>query len=223
MNSACRPAATIGLLVLACILPPTVRATTVKIRTAYPDHEGVSKVLVIVRSAEGQPKEFARELSGPDGSIPTLELEPGIYEAISVYPYGNIPTVVHDFPVGSELAAVEITLMFGSDQKVNLDEITRRVKVLDQNGRPAVNTLVIGRNAEASTGVSAARTDERGLATVSIPVDGALIEILYGKQSWSEPAYYLTHDVGDCRLRCLLQAKSRLQKDQRILTIRVPH
>jgi hypothetical protein len=222
MTSPNQPMATIGLLFLAGILCPTVHATTVKIRTAYPDHEGLPKVLVIVRSVEGQPKEFARELSGHDGSVPPLELEPGVYEAISTYPYGNIPTVVHDFLVGNESAAIEITLTSEGDQKINLNEITWKVKVLDQNGRPAVNALVIGRNAEASTGVSTARTDERGLATISIPVDGALIEVLHGKQSWSEPAYDGGDSVNDCRQRCLTQAKARLQKAAQLLTIQTP-
>lgn len=222
MTSAYQPMATIGLLFLAGILCPTVHATTVKIRTAYPNHVGISKVLVIIRSVEAQPREFARELSGRDGSVTPLELEPGVYEAISIYPYGNIPTVVHDFLVGKESAAIEITLTSGSDEKINVNEISWKVKVLDQNGRPAANALVIGRNAEASTGVSAARTDERGLATVSIPVDGALIEILYRTQSWSEPAYDGDDSVANCRQRCLTQAKTRLQKARQLLTIRIP-
>lgn len=222
MINAYRPVTTICLFCLASIFCPTLHATTIKIRTAYPDHEGVSKVLVIVRSVEGQREEFARDLSGPDGLIPSLELRPGVYEAITTYPYGNILTTVHDFLVGNESAVIEITLNFDSDERINYNEIIWNVQVLDQDGHPAVNALVIGRNAEASTGVSVARTDERGLATVSIPVDGALIEILYGKQSWSEPAYHLT-DNAECRQRCLLQAKTRLQKHRQLLTIRVPN
>lgn len=218
-----RPVATIGLLGLASILCPTALATTVKIRTAYPDHEGVSKVLVIVRSVEGQSKEFARELSGPDGSIRPLELEPGVYEAISLYPYGNIPTVVHEFSVGKEPAAIEITWNVENDHRINLNEISWNVKVLDQNGHPAVNALVIGRNATASTGVSVARTDERGLATVSIPVDGALIVVLYGGETWAEPAYVIGTDAGDCQQRCLLDSKAKLEKRRKLLTIRLPH
>jgi hypothetical protein len=222
MTNAQRYVTTACLFYLASILCPTAHAAAVKIRTVFADQEAVPNVLVIVKSIEGQSEEFARGLSGPDGSIPSLELRPGLYEAIATCPYGHIPTTVHDFLVANEAALIEVTLNPDNDQRINYNKISWNVQVLDQDGHPAVNAVVIGRNAEASTGVSAARTDKRGRATVSVPVDGALIEIIYGKRTWTEPAYGLTDNLGGCRQRCLLEAKARLQKPQQLLAIRVP-
>ncbi|MFZ0978105.1 MAG: hypothetical protein WAN23_01775 [Candidatus Acidiferrales bacterium] len=222
MTNAQRHVTTVCLFCLASISCPTAHAAAVKIRTVFADQEAVPNVLVIVRSIEGRSEEFARGLSGPDGSIASLELRPGLYEAIATCPYGHIPTTVHDFLVANEAALIEVTLSPDNDQRINYNEINWNVQILEQDGHPAVNAVVIGRNGEASTGVSVARTDERGRATVSVPVDGALIEIIYGERTWIEPAYALTEDVGNCRQRCLLQAKARLEKPRQLLTIRVP-
>jgi len=222
MNSAHRLATAIVLFFVVSILSPTLHAATVKIRTAYPDHEGVSKVLVIVRSIEGQRVEFARELSGPEGWIPSLELPAGVYEAIATCPYGYLPTTVFDFSVGDEPATMEIPLRLpATDQTVNLNQMDWHVRVIGDDGQPALNVVVIGRNEDASTGVSVARTDARGLATISVPVDGALIEVISGKQSWSGPAYHLSNRIFDCRMRCLMQSERTLQKLRQPLTIRL--
>lgn len=224
MIRAHRAVATISLFYMAAMLCPTANATTVKIRAAYGDKEGASKMLVIVRSIDGQPKEFARELSRSDGSIAPLELQPGIYEAIATCPYGYIHTAVRDFAVNDQSLEVTISLTVESDQTINFDQIGWRIQVLDHDGRPAANAIVIGRNAEASTGVSMARTDKLGFATLSVPVDGALIAIIYGQRYWTEPAYkYDQTRIGDCRQRCLLQAKARLEQRGQVPTIRVPN
>jgi hypothetical protein len=75
---------------------------------------------------------------------------------------------------------------------------------------------------EASTGTSAVKTDGRGFATVSVPVDGALITVLYHGQTWSEPAYAET-GVADCHSHCLLQAKAALQKRRHLLEVKLPN
>jgi len=217
-----RSVMTVFLFSLANLFLPVAHAARVRIRTVLAEREPVANVLVIVRSIEGQQEEFARALSGPDGSVPSVELRPGIYEAIATCPYGHIPTTVDDFVLGDQPAEVEVLLSIDDDERVNYNQTAWNVQVLDQGGLPAVNAVVIGRNMEASTGVSVARTDRRGRATVSVPVDGAIIEVIYGKRTWTEPAYILTDSVGDCRQRCLLREKARLQRPRQLLSIRLP-
>ena len=192
------------------------------IRAMDPGNDGLPKVLVITRSLEGDRKEVSRDLTGSDGFLQPIELAPGLYETIATYPYGDLKTQVKDFVVipGPSMT-IEIHLNFDSDQRVSLNVIESHVQVFDQEGRPAVRAWVIGRNMEATTGTSVAKTDERGFASVSVPVDGASIIVLYHGESWSEPAYTET-GVADCQNLCLVRAKQELKGRSRILQIRLP-
>jgi hypothetical protein len=157
---------TVITLSFAGLFSASASAATVSIRVMDPGSDGLSKVLVITKSLEGDGKEISRVLSGPDGFVPPIELALGLYETITTYPNGNIRTQVKDFVVTREPLTIEIHLDFDLDQKVNSDVIDWQVRVFDQKGMPAVNAWVIGRNMEASTGTSAVRTDGRGFATV---------------------------------------------------------
>jgi hypothetical protein len=215
---------TVRLLSLVMLLAAPARATTVRIRTMYPDTEALPKVLVVTKSLESDRKEVSRDLTGLDGFGQPMELAPGLYEAIATYPYGQFLTQVEDFVVSpGPSVTIEIHLNIDSDERVNLNAADAHVRVLDRQGRPAVNAWVIGRNADATTGTSVARTDERGLANVSVPVDGALIMVIYHGETWSEPAYsYEQTGIADCTEVCLARAKAKIGKQLRLIEIKLP-
>jgi hypothetical protein len=184
-------------------------------------NDALSNVLVITKSLEGDRKEISRSLSGTDGFVAPMELAPGLYEMIATYPYGNIRTQVKDFVVTPQTRTIETHLDYESDQRVSLDVIDWRVQVLDKQGMPAAGAWVVARNTEASRGTSAVKADARGFANVRVPVDGALIVVLYNGQTFSEPAYTET-GVQDCQNRCLLHAKAELERQRRMLDVRLP-
>jgi hypothetical protein len=184
-------------------------------------NDGLSNVLVITKSLEGDRREISRSLSASDGFVAPVELAPGLYEVIAMYPYGNIRTQVKDFVVTPESHTIEMHLDYESDQRVSLDVIDWQIQVLDRQSKPVAGAWVVVRNAEASTGTSAVKADGRGFANVRVPVDGALITVLYDGQTFSEPAYTETA-VADCQSRCLNHAKAELQRQSHISEVRLP-
>jgi hypothetical protein len=184
-------------------------------------NDALSNVLVITKSLEGERKEISRSLSGTDGFVAPMELAPGLYEMIATYPHGNIRTQVKDFVVTPETRTIETHLDYEWDQRVSLDVIDWQIQVLDRQSKPVAGAWVVVRNAEASTGTSAVKTDGRGFANVRVPVDGALITVLYDGQTFSEPAYTQTA-VADCQSRCLNHAKAELRRQSHISEVRLP-
>lgn len=210
------------LVVLFCnVFCASAGASTVRIQVLDRGTGELSKVLVITRSLEADRKEVSRDLTGTDGFLPPIDVPPGIYESIATFPYGRIMTQVKDFEVTSDSEVVEIHLNYKLDQTINLNAISWHVHVRDQQGHPVPDAWVIGRNGEASTGTTLAKTDRDGDATVSLPCDGALITVLYRGKVWSEPAYQ-EGDVAHCQSHCIIQAKDRLEKSGAHSIVSVP-
>jgi hypothetical protein len=184
-------------------------------------NEALGNVLVITKSLEGDRKEISRVLSGLDGFVAPMDLAPGLYEIIATYPYGDIKTQIKDFVVTPNTHTVEMHLDYELDQHVDLYTIDWKVRVFDRQGNPAVGAWVIARNAEATTGPSVVKVDGRGFAKVRVPPNGALITVLYQRQTWTEPAYTETGAV-DCQSQCLLRAKAELERQRRTLEVRLP-
>lgn len=214
-------AAAAALLGVVVVCSTSVGAATVKIRAVNFGGENLPKALVIVRSLEDPRPEVLRALTGPDGLVPDVEVPPGPYEAIAAYPYGIWQTAVQDFMVGAEPVTLELQLGIDFDQRIRIDVIDWHVKVVDARGRPVANAWVTGRSMDAATGVSVAKTDSHGTATVSIPIDNAWITVLYKGRSSSQSLQPDPHVV-DCQNDCFLRTKAKLKALPRTLTLTVP-
>lgn len=196
-------------------------ATTVRVRTIDPAGEKLSNALVIVRSIDGDQSEVLRALTGANGLAPEVNVPPGAYEAIATYPYGPWTTEVKDFMVQADPVTLELQLGVLPGQTVELDVIDWHVRVADARGRPVANAWVIGRTPDATEGVSVARTDSHGSATVTLHVDEAEVTVLYKGQSYSQH-FYLESGATACAQDCYVRAAKKLRARSRTLTFTVP-
>ena len=197
-----------------------VDATTVTMRAVMSPSlagGGMSGVLVIVRGLDPSTGEVLRALTGAHGLAPELDVPPGLYEAIATDPYSWWQTSVRDFEVQSKPVSLDLPLSMEPDQRVDLNIVDWHVTVVDAKGRRVPNAWVIGRDPDATTGASVAKTDSRGSATVTIPMDDATIAVVYNGRSYSE---HFQPDPGmrNCRWSCLDRAQAKMKKRRRTLT-----
>jgi hypothetical protein len=224
-NSVSEPRRTMSYGVLArliCVLSMvcvSTGAATVTVRVSEAHTGNLAKVLVIVRSLEADRSEVLRALTGPDGLVPAVDVPPGLYEAIATYPYSRHTTIAKDFVIGEKPVMVELKLTHLSDQRVNLNSIDWQISVTNGQGRPVGNAWVTGRDDEASD-VSVTRTDSKGRATVSIPMTGAVITVLYDGFSYTE-GVYVESGITNCEHECALRAAAKLKTHSRTLIFTV--
>jgi hypothetical protein len=206
------------LVVLHCASAGAT-SVTIHLKTWY-GAAGPPKVLVIVRSLESGKGEMSRDLSAPDGSVPPLNLAPGLYEAIATYPYGNWLTQVKDFLVLDKPVAIEFSLNSESVNAVSGNRIHLSVLVLDREGHPVPNAWIIGRDPEAHFG-NTTKSDNHGRATVDIPSDRAEVTVLHNGGSYVQPMNIETGIV-DCENNCILRETGKVNKTLPKVTVRLP-
>lgn len=157
------------------------QATTVKIRITDPaGADGLQKVLVIVQALNGK-GEVTRELTDRIGAIPVLDLQPGLYGAVATFPYGYWATQVREFSVADTPVVLELHMDGSVINEVQVPEALVRVTVLDRDGHPISNALVLGRDPEARFN-HWTRTDPHGEAGVVIGANGADIVAIHEGQ-----------------------------------------
>jgi hypothetical protein len=212
-------AGVLGILMTFCA---SAGAETVSVRATDRAGEKLPGILVVLKSLEDVPWGVSRALTGPNGLVPAVDVPPGLYEAIATDPYGIFETTVKDFMVATKPVKLELQLDVVQDQTVTANAIDWHLRVVDNQNRPVVNAWVTARDSEASTGVGVTTTDSHGRATVTIPIDRAVvITVFYDGQSYSED--FDTHSgVRDCEWRCYLRARAKLKKRPRSLTLAVP-
>jgi hypothetical protein len=156
-------------------------AAPVRIRVTDPAGvEGVDNVLIIVQALNGK-GEVSRDLSNSDGRVAALELPPGVYRVIAVFPYGYWFTQVREFVVADSPIDVVLNMHGAVVDTVQVLELELQVTVIDRDGKPVENALILGRDPEAKFN-HWTRSDTHGHATVKIGVNGADVVAIYKGQ-----------------------------------------
>jgi hypothetical protein len=198
----------------------SVRAATITVRAIAADGEGVSKVLVIVRAPSNPGYEVLRALTEADGSVPEVNVQPGLYEAIATDPYGEWLTAVKDFVVTDAPVKLDLRLDFVQDQSISLGFIDWNVRVVDKQGRP-VNDAWITARTEGEPAVGATATDINGHATIEIPFDyPAIVTVLYNGQTYTE-RIKVDASVRDSENKWFQRERNKLVKRPRAITVSV--
>lgn len=154
--------------------------------------------LVIVQDLNDHEREALRVLSDQSGSVPALDLKPGLYRAIATNPYGMWRTEVHEFlltqsPVKLVLK-VEQMGTHGNGDIVTVGVPEAELQVLTQDGQPASGAAVLARDKEATLNLERRyRTDEHGMVRVQLVGSPTVMVVIYQnklttKEVLSKPA-----------------------------------
>ncbi|HEY1207167.1 MAG: hypothetical protein ABSH46_00925 [Bryobacteraceae bacterium] len=153
-------------------------AAPVRIRVTDPaGAEGLGKVLIIVQALNGK-GEVSRNLSDSNGWAPAMQLPPEVYRVIATFPYGYWFTQVREFVVADSPVEIVLHMDGAVVERVQVPELEARVTVIDKDGKPAENAIVLGRDPEAIFHYWTT-ADANGHATVKIGVNGADIVAIY--------------------------------------------
>lgn len=208
-------------LVVLSICCTSARAATVSVRAIAQDGEGVPKVLVIVRAPANPGYEVLRALTGADGFVPDVNVQPGLYEAIATDPYGGWLTTAKDFVVTDAPVKLDLSLDSVQDQTVSLNFISWNVKVVDKQGRP-VNDAWLTARVEDEPACDVTATGSDGRATITIPFDDpVIVTVLYKGQSYTEQIK-VDAAVRDSESKWFERQREKVKKSQRTVTVSVP-
>jgi hypothetical protein len=124
--------------------------------------------LVILKSLDDNHEVF-RALTNDEGSVPKVDLQPGLYRVVVSFPYGHWKTEVREFFVAQVPAKVTLTVVpTGTQDNVTITGAPiQTIQVLDHSGKPVSGTLVIARDS-AATYEKWYRTDQLGEARVEL-------------------------------------------------------
>jgi hypothetical protein len=167
------------IFVLAALLPvQSSWSATVTVRvTDSVGADRLPKILIIVRSLEGK-GEITRGLTTDDGVFSVVNILPGLYQAISLNPYGYWRSEAHEFVVTEKDVLVEFRLKGSVIDQVAFPEQQITVRVVDQKGNAVPGAQVLGRDIEARF-MRFNTTDEEGRAKVTIPCGESQISVIY--------------------------------------------
>jgi hypothetical protein len=165
--------------------------------------------------------DVCRDLTRPDGSIPDVDIPPGLYEVIATYPYKPYRTRVRDFLAGARPVGITLELEEIPDQRVFISTpvFDLRVRVLDDQSRPVPNARIIGRD-PAAYQLAIATTDKDGRATVRIPSEGAEVTTIYGELHQVDQIK-VKSDTFNCYTKCFSSGTDELSKTPHDLTVRL--
>jgi hypothetical protein len=198
-------------------------ATTVKIRVTDPTGIGIHKALVITTSLERGKGEISRDLTGPDGFAPPLDLPPGKSEVLAMYPRGVLKMMAQDFVVTDKPISLDLPLGLKpvAGQTVIVNGINLHIRVLDPEGHPVPEAWVIGRDLEAKR-LDVVLTDAQGKATVRIPTDGAEVTAIHDGRARAQRINIKTR-IAECgeNSDCVYREMERIRKKPLNLTIRL--
>jgi hypothetical protein len=143
-------------------------ATTVGISTKDRTGDPIANALVIIKSLETG-REVVRVLSDKQGQIPEVDLHRGFYRVIATDPYGLWETKVQELLVTEERRDLSLFL----DAKPTHDNVSflgsrmQTVQVLDRNGKPVSELIVLAWN-ESAIYEKWYKTNEQGEANVQL-------------------------------------------------------
>jgi len=162
-----------------------------EVQVAVTDSHGqpLRNALVIVQDLNHKDHELYRALTNDAGVATPHELPPGLYRAISTYPYSHWRSSVREFLVRD--AAVKVALQMEAaegldDLPVSIGRLT--VHVLDTNGRPAAGARVLVRDAEAHPSSEHwGTTNAEGTTTLDLSETPSTLVVVYHDQLYSFP------------------------------------
>jgi hypothetical protein len=202
------------LLVLSLDRPSSCATVTIR-ATDSVGAENISKVLTIIRSLDGK-GEITRGLTNDSGTFSALNIGPGLYEVISLYPYGYWRPNVTEFVVDEKNVFLQIRLNGGVIDKVALAEREVIVRVVDDKGTPLPKAKVLGRDLGALY-VRFSSTDEQGRATITIPCEDSQIVVIYQGQVAIQDVKETIGGEKDNRSQCASPTKTPTQGSNEIL------
>lgn len=121
---------------------------------------------------------MTRGLTDTSGILSVSDVKPGLYEAISLYPYGYWVPAVREFIVDKENVSLQIRLNGSVRDAVPASERRIAVKVVGSDGSSVKGATVLGRDLTAEF-LKFSSTDENGRATITIPSEAAQIVVVY--------------------------------------------
>ncbi len=163
-----------------------------EVQIAVTDNQGkaLKNALVIVQDLDHQEREIFRVLTGDAGNIAPHSLTPGLYRAISTFPYSHFDTAVREFLVRNEPVKVELRMTAVEDLDdlpVSIGRLS--VHVLDTNGQPAVGARVLLRDAYAHAySEQWGTTDSQGTTTLTITGSPSNLVVVYRDRIYTFPA-----------------------------------
>ena len=205
------------MLSLAC---PSLKGVTVKVRVADQTSVGIPKILVIVNSLEGK-GEVCREFTDGKGFIPSLDLSPGLYQAIATDPYGPWVTKVKEVVVASVALELELRLEFVIIDRLPVATSKLPIQILNRDGRPISGATILARDLEAKYAFFWAHTDKHGRALVTLPLDGAELVTIYHDHVLSKEIT-VESALSRCDRRCTNNEIKELKRSLPQVTIRLP-
>ncbi len=176
-----RSVAICAFLLAALMFGQPSWSLTVTIRvTDSSGAERLDKILIIVRSLEGK-GEITRGLTTVDGEFSVATMAPGLYQAISLYPYGYWHSAVREFVVTNKDTLVEFRLKGSVVDQVEIPERQVSVRVIDRDGNAVHGAQIVARDVLAKF-MKFSKTDEQGRAKLSIPCGDSQISIIYNNK-----------------------------------------
>ena len=171
-----------NIVVLSLVLPMLLngflaQATSVRIKMLEISGGILPDGLVIVESLDRR-GEFVGSLSDEAGTVPTLNLTPGLYRVIGTCPYGVCAASVSEFLVGDQPIELELKLRImphGDGMVLGLQRIT--VHIVDKQDQEVPSARVIVRDWEAHE-EEWYETNSSGDANVALPREGLVTIIV---------------------------------------------
>lgn len=178
--------ARISFLLISFLLSCTnCLAVPVQVTVTSSNGRAVKGALVIVQALGPPQRELFRELTNDAGQIPPHALAPGLYRAISTYPYGHWRTGVQEFLVNNQPVKVDVamspTQSLDDDIPVSIGQLT--VHVVTSTGQPAMGARVMVRDAEAhSNSEHWGTTSAQGITTLELSDQPSTLIVVYHDQ-----------------------------------------
>jgi hypothetical protein len=177
--------------ILAVCLIGCVPCLAAQVAITVTDSKGVplKSALVIVQDLQNQDRELYRALSDEHGTVASHTLTPGLYRAISTYPYSHWQTDVREFLVAADPVKVQLRLAQAEGFDTTPISIgTLTVHVLDANGRPAAGARVLVRDADANPDSEHwGTTNAQGTTTLELTLTPAVLVVVYRDQLYTFP------------------------------------
>jgi hypothetical protein len=167
-------------ILLSFVLTPAfVWASTVQVSIEDGAGGAFPNVLVILKSLEDAHEVF-RVLTDSNGHIPVVALQPGLYRIIATCPYGLCETKLQEVFIGENPLNLVLRLaVVSAINRVIVGPNSHIVQVLDKDGNPVSNALVIARDVML-TYEKWYKTDNDGKAKVILIGDPAILVIVSG-------------------------------------------
>ena len=172
------------LAILAFLFPTLCIAAPTTLRVVDGSGAPAKDVLVIVKSFGQGYEDVSRHLTDEQGRVPTMDLQPGVYQAIATSPYGIWETSVKEFLVEDKSFELTLTVTpqptHGFGDVVPLVNATVEVQIVASDGIPASDAEVFVRDKDATLYTERwYKMDKNGKGKVELVADQTVLVVIY--------------------------------------------